>query len=79
MSPYKRGDSAMNRQHLEVVTCVEHAKTANQQAEAVLSMLLDSLPNTEMGCAEANLVAAVLSLVNSSSNYLTKATEVSNA
>ncbi|PPE60077.1 hypothetical protein F157LOC_02315 [Pectobacterium brasiliense] len=69
----------MNRQHLEVVTCVEHANVMNKQASAVLSMWLDSLSNEAQDEEEANLVAAVLSLVAGAINHLDKATEVRNA
>ncbi|WP_224717771.1 hypothetical protein [Pectobacterium versatile] len=69
----------MNRQHLEVVTCVEHANAMNKQARVVLSMWLDSLSNEAQDEEEANLVAAVLSLVAGAINHLDKATEVRNA
>ncbi|MBA0192505.1 hypothetical protein I1A41_05375 [Pectobacterium carotovorum] len=69
----------MNRQHLEVVTCAEHANVMNKQARAVLSMWLDSLSNEAQDEEEADLVAAVLSLVAGAINHLDKATEVRNA
>ncbi|AYH04138.1 hypothetical protein [Pectobacterium parmentieri] len=69
----------MNGQHLEVVTCVEHANVMNKQARAVLSMWLDSLSNEAQDEEEANLVAAVLSLVAGAINHLDKAMEVRNA
>ncbi|MEQ9927002.1 hypothetical protein ABRP60_18870 [Pectobacterium brasiliense] len=69
----------MNRQHLEVVTCVEHANAMNKQARAVLSMWLDVLPSEERAEEDANLVAAVLSLVAGAINHLDKAMEVRNA
>ncbi|MER0046547.1 hypothetical protein ABRP56_09145 [Pectobacterium odoriferum] len=52
---------------------VQAAQCANKQAEAVLSVWLNSLPNTEDGCEEANLVAAVMTLISASSNHLDKA------
>ncbi|MDY4375032.1 hypothetical protein [Pectobacterium carotovorum] len=69
----------MNRQHLEVVNCVEHANAMNKQARAVLFMWLDSLSNEEREEEDANLVAAVLSLVEGAINNLDKAMEVRNA
>lgn len=69
----------MNRRHYEVVTCVENASVMNKQARAVLSMWLDSLSNGEQDEEEANLVAAVLSLVAGAIDHLDKATEVRNA
>lgn len=52
---------------------VEAAQCINQQAESILSMWLDSLPNTEDGRAESNLIAAVMTLIFASSAHLDEA------
>lgn len=63
----------MDNKNSQLLMCAETAKIMNQQASAVLSLWLESLPATEDGCEESNLVAAVLSLVDRVTEQLEKA------
>ncbi|MEQ9877441.1 hypothetical protein ABRP92_05565 [Pectobacterium aroidearum] len=68
----------MNRQTLEVMTCVESASAINKQVRAVLTLWMDGM-NEERDEHEICCVSAVMTLVAEAIRQLEKATEVRNA
>ncbi len=68
----------MNRQSLEIMTCVESASAINKQVRAVLTLWMDGM-NEERDEHEICCVAAVMTLVAEAISQLEKATEVRNA
>lgn len=68
----------MNRQSLEMMTCVESASAINKQARAVLTLWMDGM-DEEHDEHEICCVAAVMTLVAEAISQLEKAMEVRNA
>ncbi|ERK08604.1 hypothetical protein L581_0710 [Serratia fonticola AU-AP2C] len=63
----------------DVINQAENALMASKQAQAVLSLWLDSIPHGEQHDEESHRVAAVMSLLDEAISYLKCATGASHA